>query len=182
MGMTQLLDDLTKWVQESICNELEFKKPSARGDASYEYELLKPTAFPCFCLPQDKTSLPSSPSVTVQIDSFADDLTNESVASIALIFSVWNTGTHSRNEDGTPTFEKNHDGWRDLWRFIDKARQAIREHFCVAGYEVKSEISGRPLSGDSAIMGTYPYFFGEVTFTIGTIDSTDTAIDVRKLL
>lgn len=180
MGMVQLVDDLTDWVQRQICEGLEFKKPSARGDGSYEYELITPTAFPCFCVQQDKTSLPSSPSVTVQIDSFSDDVPNESVANIALIFSVWNTGTHSKGSE-TP-FEKNLDGWRDLWRFMDRARKAIRERFSVAGYELKSEIRGRPLSGESAIMGTYPYFFGEITFTIGNINSVDTAIDIRNLL
>lgn len=180
--MVQLIDDLTKWLQKNVCDELELKKPSIRGDSSYEYELVKPTAFPCFCMPQDKSSLPSSPSVTVQIDSFSDDITNESTANIALVFSVWNTGVHGKAEDGTPTFEKNLDGWRDLWRFMDRARTEIRERFSVAGYEVKSEIKGRPLSGESAIMGTYPYFFGEITFTIGNIKSVDTAIDIRKLL
>lgn len=169
MSMVKLIDDLTEWVQSEICNKIELKKPSIRGDSSYDYELVKPTAFPCYCPPQDKTSLPSSPSVTVQLDSFADDLMGEGLVSIALIFSVWNTGTHD-NRDGKK-FEKNLDGWRDLWQLIDKARTAIRDSFSVAGYEVKSEIAGRPLSGESAIMGTYPYYFGEVTFTIGTIES-----------
>lgn len=180
--MVQLIDDLTEWIQKNVCDELELKKPSIRGDSGYEYELVKPTAFPCFCPPQDKTSLPQCPSVTVQIDNFSDDIPKEGVTNIALVFSVWNTGTHGKKEDGTPTFEKNLDGWRDLWRFIDKARTAIRERFAVAGYEVKSEINGRQLAGESAIMGTYPYFFGEVTFTIGTINSVDTAVNIRNLL
>lgn len=169
MSMANLIDNLTEWVQNEICNKMELKKPSARGDSGYEYELVHPTAFPCYCPPQDKTVLPSSPSITVQVDSFEDDLANECVVSVAMIFSVWNTGVHDNREGRR--FEKNHDGWRDLWQLIDTARNAIRESFSVAGYELKSNISGRPLSGDSAIMGTYPYFFGEVTFTIGTIES-----------
>ncbi len=178
--MTKLIDDLTEWLQKEVCNKVKLKKPSQRGDSSYSYELVNPTAFPCFCPPQDKVQLPTSPSITVQIDNATDDLTDESLVNIALIFSVWNTGTHdNRNE---PTFEKNLDGWRDLWHFIDKARLAIRKHFSVAGYEVKSQINCRPLAGDNAIMGTYPYYFGEVTFTVGTIESPTDNYELRNML
>lgn len=178
--MTKLIDDLTKWLQEEVCNKVKLKKASQRGDVGYEYELVHPTAFPCFCPPQDKAQLPTTPSVTVQIDNATDDLTNESTVNIALIFSVWNTGTHDKREN--PSFEKNYDGWRDLWHFIDKARLAIRKNFNVGGYEVKSEINCRPLAGDNAIMGTYPYFFGEVTFTVGTIESPTGNVNIRNML
>ena len=178
--MTKLIDDLTKWLQSEVCDKVKLKKASVKGDISYEYELVHPTAFSCFCPPQDKTQLPTTPSVTVQIDNATDDLTNESTVNIALVFSVWNTGTHDNRE--TPTFEKNLDGWRDLWHFIDKARLAIRKNFNIGGYEVKSEINCRPLAGDNAIMGTYPYFFGEVTFTVGTIESPTNNATIRNML
>ena len=180
--MTKLIDDLTKWLQTEVCDKVELKKASQKGDISYEYELVHPTAFPCFCPPQDKTNLPITPSVTVQIDNATDDLTNESAVNIALIFSVWNTGTHDNRDKEKRVFDKNYDGWRDLWHFIDKARLAIRKNFNVAGYEVKGEINSRPLSGDNAIMGTYPYFFGEVTFTVGTIESPTGNVDITNLL
>lgn len=178
--MIELIDNLTEWLQENVCNGLKFKKPSNRGDSGYEYELVKPTAYSCFCPPQEKSNLPQSPSITVQIDNFSDDLPNESVVNIALVFSVWNTGTHDNREE--PKFEKNLDGWRDLWHFMDKARKEIREHLNIAGYELKSAINGRSLAGESSILGTYPYFFGEITFTIGTINSINTSVNIRKLL
>lgn len=180
MVMTSFIDDLTEWLQSKVCNKVKLKKASIKGDASYKYELVHPTAFPCFCPPQDQTSLPTTPSVTVQVDNATDDLSNESTVNIALVFSVWNTGTHDNR--GTPKFEKNLDGWRDLWHFIDMARNEIRDNFNIAGYEVKSEINARPLSGDNAIMGTYPYFFGEVTFTVGTISSTTNNATIRNML
>lgn len=180
--MTQLIEDLTEWLQKEVCDKMALKKASTRGDSSYDYELVHPTAFPCFCPQQDKAQLPTTPSVTVQIDSATDDLMNESLVNIALVFSVWNTGTHDNRNAEKPTFEKNLDGWKDLWRFIDKTRLAIRENFSIGGYEVKSEIHCRPLAGDNAIMGTYPYFFGEVTFAIGTIESPCGNIDIRKML
>ena len=45
--MTKLIDDLTEWLQEKVCDKLEFKKASIKGDASYKYELVHPTAFSC---------------------------------------------------------------------------------------------------------------------------------------
>jgi hypothetical protein len=178
--MTKLIDDLTQWLQKEVCNKIKLKKASTKGDISYDYELVHPTAFSCFCPPQDHTQLPTTPSVTVQIDNATDDLMQESEVNIALVFSVWNTGVHDKREN--PKFEKNLDGWRDLWYFIDKARNAIRKHFSVAGYEVVGNINIRPLAGDNAIMGTYPYFFGEVTFTIRTIESTNTGADILNML
>lgn len=181
MTMTKLIDDLTEWLQEEVCNKLVFKKASIKGDVNYEYELVHPTAFPCFCPPQDKTNLPITPSVTVQVDNAVDDLENESTVNIALVVAVWNTGTHD-NRGEVPKFEKTLDGWRDLWCFIDNIRQAIRNNFSVADYKVVGDVNIRPLAGDSAIMGTYPYFFGEVTFTVETINSTTGNVDIMKML
>ena len=181
MSMVNLIDDLTEWVQKEVCNKLELKKPSLRGDSGYDYELVYPVAYPCFCPPQDKTNLPVSPSITVQIDGFTDDLASESFVTVTFVFSVWNTGTHD-NRGGEKRFEKNLEGWRDLWQLMDMARKAIRGNFSVAGYELKSEVTGKPLvAGESAIMGTYPYFFGEVTFVIGTIESPNSK-SIRDLL
>jgi hypothetical protein len=179
-----LIDNLTEWLQTKICNELQFKKASMVGDRNYKYELVNPTAFPCFCPPQDKTNLPVSPSVTVQVDGIADDLDDESVVNVALVFSVWNPGEHD-NSGETPRFTKNLDGWRDLWRFIDKTRKGIRHDLSIAGYRlINGTMNARPLSGESAIMGTYPYYFGEITFALETIESTATSRneDIRNLL
>ena len=181
MTMVKLIDDLTEWLQEEVCNKIELKKASVKGDVNYEYELVHPTAFPCFCPPQDKTQLPTTPSVTVQVDNAIDDLENESTVNIALVFSVWNTGTHDYRGE-TRKFDKTLDGWRDLWAFIDKARYALRHDFSASGYRITSDLNVRPLSGESAIMGTYPYFFGEVTFTVETINSTTGNVDLIRML
>ncbi len=179
--MVELIDNLTEWLQKEVCDKIELKKASLRGDASYEYELVHPTAFPCFCPTQDKAQLPRTPSVTVQIDKASDDLANESTVDIALVFSVWNTGTHD-NRNSERKFEKHLEGWRDLWHFIDLAREAIRHSFSVAGYRVTGSIGLRPLAGDNAILGTYPYFFGEVTFSVETIESPSAGADIINML
>jgi hypothetical protein len=181
--MTNLIDDITEWLKKTVCAKLEFKAPARGGreGAGYEYKLLNPQAFPCFCPPQDGTNLPTAPSVTVQIDGFTDDPTEESEIKIALVFVVWNPGLHD-NSGATPKFEKNLDGWRDLWHFIDAVRREIKKNFNIAGFEIIGDITGRPLAGESAIMGTYPYFFGEVTFTVGTISSSGTSAAIRQLL
>ena len=181
--MINLIDSITEWLDKTVCAKLKFKAPARGGreGAGYEYKLVKPQAFPCFCPPQDGTNLPTTPSVTVQIDGFTEELTAESEVKIALVFAIWNPGLHD-NRGFTPKFEKNLDGWRDLWRFIDATRLAIKKNFNVMGFEVIGDIAGRPLAGDSAIMGTYPFFFGEVTFTIGTISSSGTSAAIRHLL
>lgn len=182
--MTNLINDLTKWVQREVCDTLKFKKPADRGGkegAGFNYKLVNPQAFPCYCPPQDMANIPTAPSVTIQIDNFIDELAAESEIRIALIFVVWNTGEHDNRGD-TPKFTKTLDGWRDLWHFIDAARRAIKSGFNIAGYEITSEITGRPLHGDSAILGTYPYYFGEMTFSIGTVTSHDRKKEIRNLL
>lgn len=181
--MTLLINDLTEWLQKEVCNKLEFKKPAKGGreGAGYEYKLVNPQAFPFFCPPQDAGTLPTAPSVTVQIDGFSDDVMEETAVNIALVFVIWNPGVHD-NRSQPPKFEKTLDGGHDLWRFMDTARQEIKKKFNIAGYELKGEIQGRPLAGDSAIMGTYPFYFGELTFTVGTITSYDRDKEIRNLL
>jgi hypothetical protein len=181
--MTNLINDITEWLEKNVCAKVKFKaqKRGGREGAGYDYELVRPHVFPCFCPPQDGTNLPTAPSITVQIDSFSDTMAEESEIKLALVFVVWNSGTHSKNA-ATPKFEKNFDGWRDLWEFMDQTRLAIKKNFNFAGLEVIGDIKGRPLAGESAIMGTYPFFFGEITFTIGTVSSTSTSAAIRELL
>ena len=177
------MDKLTDWTQKEICSKLEFKKPSSRGDASYNYELTAPAVYPCFNPAEDKSPTPRAPSVTIQIDKFRETLESEMSADIAFIFVIWNTGIHDNRDPQNKKFEKNIEGWRDLWHFMDTARNAILKNFNIAGFEISGEITGRPLMGDDTITGTYPFFYGEMTCTIKTISSTAAALgDIQKLL
>ena len=178
--MIRIIDDLTAWLQNEVCDKLEYKKPAERGSkegAGYDYKRVKPTAYPCYCPPQDMAQVPAAPSVTIQIDNFSDDLNGENDINIALVFVIWNTGEHTSGG-----FKKTFDGWRDLWQFMDKTRGEIKKNVSIAGYEVTSDIKGRPLHGDSAILGTYPYFFGELTFSIKSVTSYERNKEIRDLL
>jgi hypothetical protein len=181
-GLIKLVDDLTAFVQKEICDKIELKKKGERADAGYDYELVHPTAFQQYCPPDDKsrTPAPTVPSVTVQMDNIETER-GEGDAPIALIFAVWNPGEHDNSDPDNKKFTKTPDGWRDLFAFAQKALDALEKNIDAGGYFLSSKVKFRPLHGEDALMGTYPYYYGEITFSVSN-RNRGTPDEVEKLL
>jgi hypothetical protein len=181
-GIVALIDRLNEWTQENVCNTIELKERSEIADAAYAFKLVHPTAFPVYCSPDDKgrTVAPRVPSVTVQMDKLVTKR-GDGTANIAMIFVVWNPGEHDFSDPENKKFTKNTNGWRDLFGFMDHAISTIEKSLDAGGYVLDGEITARPLNGDQSLMGTYPYYYGELSFTVK--NQNDTTPDaVKKLL
>lgn len=159
-------------------------------DASYPYKLVNPTAFSLFVPSKDRLppKVPAPiPSVCVQIVEGADSLTMSSRSiKIRLCFSAWDPGYHGRdifkpkndgsgayiqwqNEEAVAFFEKNGEGWRDAWNFVDTALRMIEnaEYIGPLLRVMKEDgITFGPVSEQDAVPDFYPYWFAWVEFAV----------------
>nr|DAW25123.1 MAG TPA: hypothetical protein [Caudoviricetes sp.] len=173
-------------------------------DASYPYKLVNPTAFSLFVPSKDRLppKVPAPiPSVCVQIVDGTDSLTMSSRSiKIRLCFSAWDPGYHGRdifkpkndgsgayvqwqNEEAAAFFEKNGEGWRDAWNFVDTALRMIENAEYIGPLRVMKEdgITFGPVSEQDAVPDFYPYWFAWVEFAVEEI-LTRTPKDYQHLL
>ena len=189
MSITRILDDVTEWAQKNICSKIELKVPPKNtepNDIDYEYQMANPVAFTMFVPTEDRLpkNIPSAfPSLCVRFIEGEDDLTRKKGAiGIQFLLSVWNPGMHSKDsfvQKGDPfhwsvdsgagkKFERNGDGWRDVWNFTDIAVQAIESVTSISGYEIDRSVPVKfgPLTEQEAVPDYYPFWFTWVSFQL----------------
>ena len=137
MSVVHMLDTLTEWARQNICEQIKLKVPpenTTPDDSGYAYNLATPAAFAMYVPTSDK--LPPGvhapfPSLCVRFVT-GQDVPAEGSGSVEVqfCFSAWDPGTHGEdvllpNGDGTVRrwtgadadayFRRNGDGWRDAW-------------------------------------------------------------------
>lgn len=184
--IVSVIDDLTKWARENICNEIQLKVPpenTAAFDSGYSYTLDHPEAIPMYVPPDDK--LPKDirfthPSLCVRFLKAADSVANDKgYVDIQFLFSVWDPGQHGGDVylpkgDGTfeqqtaNAFEKGSSGWRDVWNFVDIARRKLESTTSISGLLIDkdTDIEYGPVTEMEAIVDAYPFWYTWLTFRV----------------
>lgn len=169
MSIVKILDDITAWAQTNICSRIMLKVPPANGepnDYDYDYKVANPVAFTMYVPTQDKLpkNVPSAfPSLCVRFMEGENNLSNnKGTIGIQLLLSVWSPGIHGAE------FERNGEGWRDIWNFTDIAVQTIESTAHISGYEIDRSVPVKfgPLTEQDAIPDFYPFWFSWVTFQL----------------
>ena len=130
-------------------------------------------------------NIPSAfPSLCVRFIEGTDDLaTMKGTIGIQFLLSAWSPGTHGAEQyiskqgdfySWTPDpatekqFQRNGEGWRDIWNFTDIAVQAVESVTEIAGYEIDRSVPVKfgPLTEQEAISDYYPFWFTWVTFQL----------------
>ncbi len=190
MSIVKLLDDVTKWARDNICSKIELKVPPPNGepnDYDYQYKTANPVAFTMFVPTEDRLpkGVPSAfPSLCVRFLEGEDNLTSmNGTIGIQFLLSAWNPGNHSSDSfvmqpDGSfrkgtgpnakEQFERNGEGWRDIWNFADIAVQAIESVTNISGYKIDRSVPVKfgPLTEQEAVPDYYPFWFTWVTFQL----------------
>ena len=190
MAVVKILDDVTDWAKQNICNKIELKVPPSENgpnDDGYDYQTTKPVAFTMYVPTEDKLpkNIPSAfPSLCVRFIKARDDLaTMTGTMGVQFLLSAWNPGTHAKErfavqesdplrwyltESTTERFQRNGDGWRDIWNFTDIAVQAIESVSNIAGYEIDRSVPVEfgPLTEQDAVTDFYPFWFAWVSFQL----------------
>lgn len=170
MTTVKILDDVTAWAQEHICSKIQLKVPPKGAepvDSDYDYRTANPTAFTMYVPAEDKLGAPNEhafPSLCVRFLEGVDDMsTKEGTLGIQFMLSVWNPGTH-----GESSFQRNADGWRDVWNFVDTVVHTLESMSSIAGYELDHAVPIKfgPLTEQESIPDFYPFWFAWVSFQL----------------
>lgn len=190
MSIVKILDDVTEWARQNICSKIELKVPPANGNANdydYDYKQSSPVAFTMYVPTEDKLPkniLSAFPSLCVRFLEGETDLSKKKgTIGIQLLLSAWNPGTHGVDmitvqQDGSfnlvkgpavdKQFERNGNGWRDIWNFTDIAVRAVESVTHISGYAIDKSIPVKfgPLTEQDAVPDYYPFWFSWVTFQL----------------
>ncbi len=191
MSVVHLIDTMTEWARQNVCAHILLKQPpddmNAPEDAGYKHALVNPAAFAMYVPTSEK--LPPNihapfPSLCVRFMTGQDEPTgNEGFVDLQFVFSAWDPGTHGKdilNPTGPKTFkqwsgadaeayfQRNGDGWRDAWNFVDIALRAVESITHVGEYTIDraTPIKFGPLTEQESIPDFYPYWFAWISFRV----------------
>ena len=186
MSVVHMLDTLTEWARQNICEYVKLKVPPDNeepNDDGYAYKLATPSAFAMYVPTSDK--VPPGvhapfPSLCVRFATGQDMLAvGRGSVEVQFYLSAWDPGTHGEDElspngDGTyrrgngGKFERNGDGWRDAWNFVDIALRAVESTTNIGEYTISREspVKFGPLTEQEAIPDFYPFWFAWISFTV----------------
>ena len=188
MSVVHLIDTLTEWARQNICTQIKLKQPPQNmepNDSGYSYEEVNPVAFSMYVPSSEK--LPPNihspfPSLCVRFIKGADSLADgEGGVNIQFCFSAWDPGIHGQDifhpqEDGSfarqgpvyAEYERNADGWRDVWNFVDIALRAVESVTGIGGYTIdrKTPVEFGPLVEQEAVADYYPFWFAWISFRV----------------
>lgn len=190
MSVVYVIDSISRWLKDEICKDVLLKPMSLDAqDASFDYKLVEPEVWPLY-VPTETTKPPevaaTSPAICVQLIDGQDDVFDERrKVKLRLAFSVWNPGIHGpdkftptdaenasfgrtyvRGENGTIAL--NHDGWRDVWNFTDRALRIIENERALAGYPIdeRDGVKFGCFSYDGSIADYYPFWFSWIEVSV----------------
>ena len=195
MTITQCIEKVTDWLNETVCPKIKLKLPDdTQNGKLYKMEAVNPTAFAMYQPGKDKLPpgvIAPFPSVVVQLLEGSDDLNAHSGRlKLQLSFTAWNPGTHATEltrvskatiSDGPgdlnvqvggisaeQTFTRDAEGWKDVWNFVDRALREIENAEYMNGLRVAKElpITYGQFQQEGQISDLYPYWGAWAIFTI----------------
>lgn len=191
MSVVHLLDTVTEWARQNICDQIKLKRPPENmddpTDEGYQYELINPAAFTMYVPTSEK--LPPDihapfPSLCVRFLTGQDDQSSASgFVEMQFCFSTWDTGIHGRDRfipkgknsyvqwsgsEADAYFRRRGDGWRDAWNFVDTALRAVESVTSIGSYSIDRSIPIKfgPLTEQEAIPDLYPTWFAWMSFRV----------------
>lgn len=186
MSIVNSIETVREWLDANVCPLVQLKLPDDNAtDNSYPYKLVHPAAFSIFVPSKDKMPPKIAapiPSVCVQIVQGDDDLVKSLRGiKIRLCFSVWDPGFHGPDifkpkgdgsgayvQEATANFERNSEGWRDVWSFVDTALRVIENAEYLNDLRIIKEegIKFGPFIDQEGASDFYPLWFAWVEFSI----------------
>lgn len=189
MSIVNSIEIVREWLTDYVCPLVKLKLPDDNvTDASYPYKLVHPAAFSLFVPSKDRTPpnvAAPIPSVCVQLVKGDDDMIGSTRGiKIRLCFSAWDPGYHGPdifipkevsgikiqqyNQEAAASFEKNGEGWRNAWNFVDTALRVIENAEYIGELRVMKEdgISFGPVAEQDSVPDFYPYWFAWAEFSV----------------
>lgn len=202
MSIVNSIEVVRGWLDANVCPKVKLKLPDDNAtDASYPYKLVNPAAFSLFIPSKDRTPPKIHapiPSVCVQIVQGKDDMIASTRGiKIRLCFAAWDPGYHGPdifiptgdgsgtyvqqyNEEARAFFQKNGEGWRDVWNFVDTALREVENTEYMDGLRVVKEedITFGLFAEQDSVPDFYPFWYAWVELTVAeTLTRTQASYD-----
>lgn len=189
MTITETLDALQAWFDEHISQKVTLKLPTD-SQVTGEATLVHPATFALYVPAKDRTppNVPAPiPSLCVQLMKGEDKtFDHKRKLTIRICLAAWNPGEqtgatfyphtsatdyfHKKYSQGAdePTYNRNLDGWRDVWNFVDFCLATLHKTDIIEGFRIVKEdgIDYGPFTEDGAIWDYYPYWHSWIAFTL----------------
>lgn len=169
----------------SIDSYISSEEENLNDGENYEYSRATPKAF-IWLLP-NRSRLPenisSVPSVIIRLGEGTVNIGKGTIP-IEMDFVVWNPGTHGSDiiyqiddksyiqwsgEEAKSYFERNNEGWRDVWNWIDLAVKKIESTESIGGIKIdKSTLKFGPMKNEDGIPDFYPFWLAYISFDVKT--------------
>lgn len=183
MTLAKLIDDLVAWFQDNVASVHQFKVPPPDDmpeTDNYQYALAHPVVYPYLVpligegldqMTEEGTPLQIAPAIAVQTLDGNEESVSEGGSDgrvrVRVVFQLWNPGFHYIDVEGKRSFRRNGDGWRDLHTLFDTAHERIKAARILNGHLViDGAISFSPLMEQGAVVDSYPFFHGEISFNV----------------
>lgn len=170
MKVEHIMNDLTQWCQENICDKVHFLKPDERNAGTgYTPEWINPTAFPMFI--PSKDMLPPDvqtkyPAMCVQLIDGEDDLKEKKMSlDIRISLAIWNPGTYKVNE---AKYELTRDtsGAKEILRFLDFTKETLNKNMYIEGCRIDRDTPMKFgfFTQEETLVNAYPEWYAYITF------------------
>lgn len=169
MLLIDQLEDITEWMQDNVCNKIHLMKPTEKT-GNVEPEYVNPKAFTMFVPSEDMLDSGDIriPCLCVQLDEGMDDVTtHKSNLNLKIDYAVWNPGKF-KTEGDEVQFKPDAEGWKDVFRFIDKTQRELEKSVYIAGMRLdkNTPIKYGCLKDKDGVVENWPYYYGQLTFTL----------------
>lgn len=168
MLLIDQLEQVTEWLQDNVCNKIHMYEPTDKIGNEIP-KTVHPTAYTMFIPSKDMLKEQKKiPALCVQLDEGSDDLPNkECNLNLVILFAVWNPGEYVTHGDEVKLIE-NTDGWKDVFRFIDKVQRELEKTVYIAGMRLDKQVPTRYslYKTKEGIVDAWPYWYGEMRFTL----------------
>ena len=189
MPIVNNIELIVEWAEREICSQVLCKLPDDdNNDAGYDYKLVKPAAFALFVPTRDRLppKIPAPiPSLCVQLIE-GKERQDSGTTKIRFGFSTWNPGTHYNDLlmpkpgetgvyvhpvgiDPDKFYERNMNGWRDAWNFVDIALRVLGSTEIIENLLLINKSDGieyGPFMDRDSIPDFYPYWFAWCEFSV----------------
>lgn len=172
MTLEQRIDAVKYFLETHVCDGLKLKIPNDKN--VYDVAYGSPKAFATFIPPKDK--LPGDlnyPAPSVVVMPLRDE-ENERDGKVLtrLLFTVYDPGTRlpGAMEHEKPEYiGMDHEGWRGLLNFMERARQALRKARVIGDMELDFPLKRGLFNEEDSTPDFRPYYMGwmDVPFHYG---------------
>ena len=195
MTVVDSINAISHFLKKEVCDKVEFLlPPKDRLDGkNYKPQYVHPSVYPLY-VPKNNTMEPNAlsvlPYISVQFMEGSDDIpASQTETKFMLEFAIWRPGDYefisnakllnvttvadstkmSFEADMSNEFIRNHNGWMDVWNFVEVTKKTLLRKVVVAdkmSLKLNEKVKYGVYSKDGAVFDFYPMWYAWMSFTM----------------